>query len=328
MSITPEQRLVSNFYENIGNKIQGHLVDVQDGPLVHNFVFEPDKNVKIPDVYKTIQSQDGVTAEFRDKIIFQIPNNTRNKIRFKELIRTKEFKETKATLPVLLGVNTTGKPIIVDLHKVPHLLVTGRTGSGKSVFMNAVIKSLAAKLSPTECKFAIFDTMGCDWGQWNGDKHVLFLSKTEVAPEKLDSLLQLVDERYNVLIANNVVNITEYHKKTHKKDMPFIIVVIDDFADYMCQFKKQTEKFIKNICSKARAVGIHLIIGTQIPEEKVLSKTVKAFMPTRVAFQARSMAHSMLMIGEPGAEKLLPYGDMLFCEAGCYPVRIHTPYVD
>ena len=329
MSITAEQKLVVQFYESFGTKVKGFLTDIVDGPVVSNFFYRLDSDASIP---RKLPLAEGVTFHHfeHNDFVVHIPKETRQIVLFERLVRSDEFKNTKCELPLIMGVGTFGDPMILNLQRMPHILVTGHTGCGKSVFETALIKSLIAKFSPTECKFVIIDPKAADFVCLNGNKHLLtdVITEPEEGLKAFENITQVIDERYQKLADNNVKNITEYKKKTGKKDMPFIIVVIDEFADFMYIAKKQTEKFITTVAQKARAVGIHLIIATQRPDKEVLTTTIKANMPTRVAFQARSAVDSMNMLGERGAEQLLPYGDMLISDAGRTPVRIHTPYVD
>lgn len=326
--ITPEQKLVVQFYESFGTKVKGFLTDIVDGPIVSNFFYRVDSDASIP---KKLPLGSGITFHHFDhnNFVVQVPKETRQMVFFDKLVKSDDFKKTKCALPLIMGVGTFGDPMILNLQRMPHILVTGRTGCGKSMFMMASIKSLCAKFSPTECKFVIIDPKAVDFVHLNGDKHLLrnVITEPEEGLQVFDSITQMIDERYQKLADNNVKNITEYKEKTNNKDMPFIIVVIDEFADFMYIGKKQTERFISMVAQKARAVGIHLIIGTQRTDKEVLTTTIKANMPTRVAFQARSALDSMNALGERGAEQLLPYGDILISDAGRVPVRIHTPYL-
>ena len=330
MTMTADQKLVSRFYETIGNKIPGHLVDIKDGPLVRNFIFEPDEKAKMSTLSSILKDQKDVIAVRGKNITFQIPKEKRKLIYMKDLIKTKEFINTKAVLPMILGVDAVGKPKIEDLYKVPHLLVAAHTGSGKSIFIVGLIKSLISKLSPTECKLVIFDPRMVDFARWNGEKHMLTDVVTEVEDglKMFEYIMHMMEDRYQILRKNNVRNVMEYREKTKKKDMPHIVIVMDEFCDYMQVAKKKMEKFVETICTKARATGIHLILGTQRPDAETISKTIKAFIPTRISFQARSMTDSVQMLGEHGAERLLPMADMLYSEAGRIPVRIHIAYVE
>jgi len=331
MSITKEQLMVANFYEKIGNVTKGHLVDIIDGPLVFNFMLEPGEYSNLATIRKTAKEHSYMVSYENGQINVQVPNKTRQTVFLKNLLKTKEFKNTGAILPMIMGVDTFGKVVIEDLRKLPHMLVTGRTGCGKSVFLNSLLRSLKSAVPATECKFIIIDPKGVDYDTWKSDKHLMcpmVRLDAYAAVQKLQEVTELIDERYEQLQANKVKNIDEYKKKIKNKDMPYVVVLVDEYAELMNVGKKQTEACIQQIAQKARAVGVHLIIGTQRPDKEVLTTIIKANMPTRVSFQARSELDSMNMLGEHGAEQLLPCGDMLFSDAGREPVRIHAPYVE
>ncbi len=328
MTMTSDQKLVSTFYEKIGNKINGHLTDVVDGPVVPNFILTPDDKSKLTTILK-IARENNIHIAFNNKQInVQIPKETRQMVLLEKLQKSKYFKETKAVLPMIMGVDTFGNIMINDLSKMPHILIAGKTGCGKSVFLNSVLKTLKSKLSPSECKFIIIDPKGVDYDDWDGEKHLLCPTvkmDADASIQKLQDVLQMMDTRYQKLHDNKVKNIEEYKKKTHKKDMPYVVVVIDEFADLMCAGKKQTEIFVQEITNKARAVGIHLIIATQRPDKDVLTGIINANIPTKISFRLRIPTDSVRVLGEMGCETLLPYGDALFSEAGRIPVRVHTP---
>ncbi len=329
--MTADQKLMALFYETIGNKVNGQLIDIVDGPQVHNFIVKPSDKSNMTTINKIARDNKYMVVYGDDNVIVQIPKENRNTVLLQDLIKSKDFKDTDATLSLVMGVDTFGKIIIQDLRKMPHLLVSGRTGCGKSVFINCVLESLKAKLSSTECRFIIIDTKGVDFDSWDGEKHlmcpVVRLDIDETF-QKLQEVLQIMDERYQKLQDNKVKNVEEYRQKTNKTDMPYIIVAIDEFADLICTDKKQTETFVKAITNKARAVGIHLIMATQRLDKDVLTSTIKANMPSRIAFQARNKADSIQMIDESGAECLTSYADMLYSDAGRLPVRIHTPFIE
>lgn len=329
MSLTKEQQLVADFYEKIGNAVKGHLVDIKDGPIVYNFIMKPGEDSNLATIKKVARENECMISFGANEINVQIPKETRQMVFLDKLLKTKEFKNTDAVLPIILGVDTFGEIMIADLRKLPHMLVAGRTGSGKSVLFNSILNSLKSAVPASECKFIIIDPKGVDYDIWDSDKHLLepvIKCDVDAATKKLQEVTELIDERYQKLQDNKVKNVEEYKKKTNKKDMPYIVVVIDEVADLMTCAKKQTELCVQYVAQKARAVGIHLIIGTQRPD--ALSGIIKANMPTRVSFQARTSVNSMQMLGEKGAENLLPNADILFSDAGRIPVRIHTPYVE
>ena len=331
MPMTKEQQIVADFYEKIGNTTKGYLVDIIDGPLVHNFIVSPGDKTNLSTIKKAAIINNSMVFYGNKQINIQIPKEYRQMIFLDKILKTKEFKNTDNILPIVMGVDTFGKIMIEDLRKLPHALVVGRTGCGKSVFLNGILKSLSSTMSASECKFVIIDPTGVDYDMWESDKHLMCpIIKLEpnVAICKLCELTELMEERYQILRTNKAKNVEDYRKKTSKKDMPYIVVVIDELADLMCVARKKVEACIQRIAQKGRGVGIHLMIGTQIPNINVLTGVIRANMPTRIVFQLRTSADSMHMLGEYGAENLLPTADMLYSNAGRIPVRIHTAYVD
>lgn len=249
-------------------------------------------------------------------------------IKFNDLIKTPEYKNTTAALPIILGVTKNGKIKIDDLQKIPHLFIGGRAGTGKTMFLESVLKSLSKKLSARECKFIIFDTKNNEFHHWKSDRHLLgpIITDTNALVENFDMILQMIDERYKTFLAHDVRNIWEYKKCTNKT-MPAIVILVDEFSDLMAINKKHTEQFIKKICSRARATGIHIIAATSICTPGVITNTISAYFPTRIGFQTKTKRDAVKLLGEPGCETLSPCGDALYSEAGRIPVRIHTPYI-
>ena len=330
MTLTADQKLIAKFYESFGNKTTGRLVDVREGPWVYNFIFEPENKASVTKLTKAIKEENVMLVPDGKNIVIQIPKEKRQIVYFKDLAKTPEYKNTKYMLPMIMGVDTVGMPIIKDLTKMPHLLVTGRTGSGKSVFLQVLLKSITTKLSPSQCKLVIFDSIGVDYDEsWQKSAHLLCpIVRLEINFDMFDMLLQLLENRYKILADNKVKNITEYQQKTNKQDMPYIIVAIDEIVDYVVIDKKRTEQFIENICSKGRAVGIHLILATQRPYKEHLTDKIKSCFSTRVSFQSRSIEDSILMFEAPGPERLLAHGDLLYAETGCTPIRMHTAFIN
>ena len=327
--MTQDQKLVANFYETFGNKAKGRLVDIQDGPIVCTFVFEPDDAASISKLLKAIkETNNAVLLPYNNRMIIQITKEERKNILFTDLIETPVYKQTSAILPMILGVDTAGETVVKDLIKMPHLLVTGRTGCGKSVCLMAMLKSITTKLSPEECKLVIFDPISCDYPHcWNQDEHMLWPVITAVDFKKIDLIMKIIDDRYQTLVDNGVSNVLEYREKNHKQDMPYIVIAMDELAYYMQTNKRHTERFVKAVCGKGRAVGVHLILATQRPDKENLTLTIKACFPSQLCFHAVNTKDSIQMFGEPGAEKLLACGDMLYGDAGRVPVRIHCAYL-
>ncbi len=265
------------------------------------------------------------------KIIFQIPKIERRTIFLDKLLKTQEFKQTNAILPVILGVDTFGTPIIQDLQKFPHLLIGGRTGSGKTNLLKSMLKSLSEKLKPSECQFIIIDTKSIEFAgtnEWEKEKHLYMpiINDTYEAINILKSMVQTMEERYQILKKHKVKTIKEYKEKTHKNDMPYIIVAIDELSDLMVVAKKDMEVNLQHLLQKARSTGIHFVIATQRYSSDVVTNIIKANFPTRASFQTRTSKDSKIILGESGAENLLPYADMLFSEAGRSSVHIHSAW--
>lgn len=330
MPLTKEQQIIADFYETAGAAIKGHLIDIIDGPLVHNFILQPTPGAKAITIIKAVYENNYIYSYGNQQIIVQIPKETRQTIFLENLLKSKEFKNTDATLPIILGTDTFGNITIKDLREIPHVLVAGRTGSGKSVFLNCVLKSLKTAIPASECKFIIIDPKGVDYDIWESDKHLMcpiVKLDAKMAVHKLREVSELIKERHQKLQDRKVKNIEEYKKKTKNSDMPYVVVIIDEFADLMTVARKEVESCVQYIAQKSRAVGVHLIIGTQHYDSKTLPGIIKAILPTRIAFHTRTSAESRQILGERGAENLLPCADMLFSDAGRRPIRIHTPYI-
>lgn len=331
MPLTKEQQIIADFYETAGAAIKGHLIDIIDGPLVHNFILQPTPQSKAITIIKAVYENNYIYSYGNQQIIVQIPKETGQTISLENLLKSKEFKNTNATLPIVMGVDTFGNIMINDLRKMPHVLVVGRTGCGKSMLLNCILKSLQVAVSSVECKFMILDPKGVDYDIWESDKHLMcpiVKLDADVVVQKLREVSELIKERHQKLQDRKVKNIEEYKKKTKNSDMPYVVVVIDEFADLMTVARKEVESCVQYIAQKSRAVGVHLIIGTQHYDGKTLPGIIKAILPTRIAFHTRTSAESRQILGERGAENLLPCADMLFSDAGRAPVRIHTAYTE
>nr|MBQ0091550.1 DNA translocase FtsK [Candidatus Enterousia merdequi] len=334
MTLTKDQELVVNFYNNIGNAFKGSLLDIQEGPKVNNFIYKPDDNFNMNKATKLAQLVSGrVRPDYNNQtVVFEVPKEVGQTISLNKLLQSKEFQTSKATLPVVLGTDTLGNIMISDLQKFPHLLIGGRTGSGKTNLLKSMLKSLSEKLKPSECQFIIIDPKSVEFAginKWEKEKHLYMpiINDTYEAINILKSMVQTMEERYQILKQHKVKTIKEYKEKTHKNDMPYIIVAIDELADLMVIAKKDVESNIQYLLQKARATGIHLVIATQRCSSDVITNIIKANCPTRVSFQTQTGKDSNAILDEKGAEQLLPFGDMLFSDAGCMPVRMHTAYI-
>jgi len=297
----------------------------------------------------------------RNAIGIELPNTNRETVYFRELLESDAFEETEAKLPLALGKDIGGQPIIVDLSKMPHLLVAGTTGSGKSVAINTMIASLIYKLTPEECKFIMIDPKMLELSVYEGIPHLLTSVVTEPgkAVVALKWTVKEMENRYRLMSNLGVRNIEGYNKKIREakakgheltrtvqtgfdpdsgepiieqvplemNDLPFIVVVVDEMADLMIVAGKEIEGSIQRLAQMARAAGIHIIMATQRPSVDVITGVIKANFPTRISFQVTSRIDSRTILGEQGAEQLLGQGDMLYMAGGGRITRVHGPFV-
>ena len=237
------------------------------------------------------------------------------KTSFQSLVSNKKFANSEMTLPLVLGVDSNNNPVYADLAQMPHLLVIGRTGSGKTTFLQSVIMSLLHKFKPTECKLLIIDPQGVNFPVWNNSPHLIRPVVTE----------QDTAEKSLEWIVNEIGN------RQHKDTMPYIVVVIDEIADLLIINKDATISCVQKICQKGKAVGIHLVVATQRIRDLHEDDDVAAMfanLPTRATFQLRTADDSELVLGETGAEKLSAHGEMLYSESGKQSVKIDVPWIN
>ena len=279
----------------------------------------------------------------------EVPNKKKNIVSMESILNSKKFQETKMDLPIALGKTITNEVFMVDLAKIPHLLVAGATGQGKSVGLNAIITSLLYKKHPNELKFVLIDPKKVEFSIYNqiadhfmaqvpsddDDEEPIITDVTKVV-RTLNSLCKLMDHRYDLLKKAGARNIKEYNEKfvnhrlklTDGHDyMPYIVVIIDEFGDLIMTAGKEVELPIARIAQLARAVGIHMVIATQRPTTSIITGNIKANFPGRMAFRVSSMIDSRTILDRPGAEKLIGRGDMLFL-SGSEPVRVQCAFVD
>lgn len=275
------------------------------GPCVDNIFYTIKPDDKYSNIGKKFAALGIFTELKHNNLIIEIPHTEREIIKTKDLLKSDEYQKTKYSLPLIMGLDVFGDVVIKDLDMMPHLLVTGRVGSGKTVFLKNIYESL----SNSDCQFLIIDTKNVDFNGFNKKKNLFMpvVSDVDRAIRTLDIVTEIIDERY-----------------VKFSDMPCLIVMIDEFADLMYKNKRITEAFIQYIAQKGRAVGVHLIIATQKTEKKVLSDLIMANIPTKIVFKTRDKKQSVRILGESGAELLLPFGDMLYSEAGRPPLRIHV----
>jgi len=231
-------------------------------------------------------------------------------------------------LPIALGKNISGIPVVGDLASMPHLLIAGTTGSGKSVCINTIILSLLYRHPPEKCKFILIDPKMLELSTYEGIPHLLcpVITEAKKAASVLGWVVKEMESRYKLMTKDGVRNIDSYNAK-HALAMPYIVVVVDEMSDLMLVAGKEIENYIQKLSQMARAAGIHIIMATQRPSVDVITGTIKANFPTRISFQVTSKIDSRTILGEQGAEQLLGKGDMLFMSSANRIVRIHGPFV-
>ncbi|MBQ1612445.1 MAG: hypothetical protein II085_03115, partial [Alphaproteobacteria bacterium] len=297
----------------------------------------------------------------KNTIGIELPNTTREIVWLRDLFEGSGFTDTKNTLNVVLGKDIGGENTYADLAKMPHLLVAGTTGSGKSVGMNSMILSLLYRMSPDECKLIMIDPKMLEFSVYNGIPHLLTPVITDPAKAVigLKWAVKEMEDRYKAMAQLNVRNISGYNKRLEElrnseekpvrtvqtgfdmetgapiyeqqeidlTPLPYIVIVVDEMADLMLVAGKEVEAAIQRLAQMARAAGIHLILSTQRPSVDVITGVIKANFPTRMSFQVTSKIDSRTILGEQGAEQLLGMGDMLYMPAGQRPIRVHGSFV-
>ena len=272
------------------------------------------------------------TVPGKSTIGIEIPNKVRENVALKEIISSKEFNNKDIKIPITLGKSISGFPIVGDLVSMPHLLIAGTTGSGKSVCINTLILSILYRHKPDDCKLIMIDPKMLELSIYQGIPHLLTPVITE--PKKATTALKWVvkemEKRYREMTEIGVRNISGFNDKASsesKKKMPYIVVIVDEMADLMMIAGKEIENYIQRLAQMARAAGIHIVMATQRPSVDVITGTIKANFPTRISFQVTSKIDSRTILGEQGAELLLGNGDMLFMSSASRIIRIHGPYV-
>lgn len=325
--------------------VSGVVRAIQPGPVVTMFELEPAAGTRIAKI-ASLESDLALSMSAlsiriiapipgKNAVGIEIPNKNRAGVYIKELLQTKEFKESKSPLTVALGKDSAGRPYMSDVCKMPHLLVAGTTGSGKSVGINTMICSILYKASPDEVKFIMIDPKMVELSVYDNIPHLLapVVTDTRLASSVLKNVVAEMTRRYEILKENKARNIDGFNKimiekgRTDEK-MPYLVVIVDEFADLMMVAGKDVETSIARIAQMARAVGIHLIIATQRPTTNVITGLIKANMPARLAFKVSQKNDSRVIIDQNGADTLLGMGDSLFIPPGTNePVRIHGAFV-
>jgi len=317
--------------------IEGKIKKINNGPVVSLYEFEPAPGVKVSkiinlsdDLARNTSSTSARVSVIPGKntVGIEIPNDSREGVYLKEILSNERFLRREIKLPIAIGKSISGTPIIGDLTSMPHLLIAGTTGSGKSVCINTIIVSLLYRLTPDLCKFILIDPKMLELSAYEGIPHLLcpVITDSKKAASALGWTVREMNSRYKLMSKDGVRNIDGYNAK-HKLKMPYIIVVVDEMSDLMLVAGKEIENYIQKLSQMARAAGIHIIMATQRPSVDVITGTIKANFPTRISFRVSSKIDSRTILGEQGAEQLLGNGDMLFMSSANRIVRIHGPYV-
>jgi len=331
----PEGSFIEKILLDFG--IDGKIKKINNGPVVSLYEFEPAPGVKVSKIINLSDdlARNTSSTSARVSIIpgkntvgIEIPNESRESVYLREIVGNEKFLRKEIKLPIAIGKSISGMAIIGDLTSMPHLLIAGTTGSGKSVCINTIIVSLLYRLSPDLCKFILIDPKMLELSAYEGIPHLLspVITDSKKAASALGWTVREMNNRYKLMSKDGVRNIDGYNAK-HKLKMPYIVVVVDEMSDLMLVAGKEIENYIQKLSQMARAAGIHIIMATQRPSVDVITGTIKANFPTRISFRVSSKIDSRTILGEQGAEQLLGNGDMLFMSSANRIVRIHGPYV-
>lgn len=351
-------------------KVEGDIVSIHPGPVVTLYEFEPAPGTKTSRVVSLsddiARSMSAVSVRCavvpgRNVIGIELPNSVRQTVYMQDMLASRLYEKTKAKLPLILGKDIGGQPVMADLAKMPHLLVAGTTGSGKSVAVNTMITSLLYRLPPEKCRFIMIDPKMLELSVYDDIPHLLCPVVTEPgkAVVALKWAVQEMEERYRAMSKLGVRNIEGYNARVKEardkgedimrkiqtgydsesgkpvyeeqpmdlSELPYIVIIVDEFADLMLVAGKDVESAIQRLAQMARAAGLHLIMATQRPSVDVITGVIKANFPTRISFSVTSKVDSRTILGEGGAEQLLGMGDMLYMAPGGRITRVHGPFV-
>jgi S-DNA-T family DNA segregation ATPase FtsK/SpoIIIE len=347
-SLRMQSQLLEKKLEDFG--VHGKVVTVSPGPVITTFEYEPAPGVKIN---KIVNLSDDLALALRAISIrivapipgkavigVEVPNSDRAMVRFKEIVASSDFDKSGSNLPLCLGKDIVGNPVVAELDKMPHLLIAGATGTGKSVALNSMICSILYKSTPEEVKFIMVDPKRIELSSYNGIPHLItpVVVEAKKATNALFWAIREMERRYELLSQKNTRNVRQYNKKIEKEKksgengelqkLPYLVIVIDELADLMMLASRDVEVTLTRLAQMARAAGIHLILATQRPSVDVLTGIIKANFPTRLTFQVSSKTDSRTIIDTNGAENLLGSGDMLFLPPGTAKLqRIHGAYI-
>ncbi len=321
--------------------VNGHIVQASPGPVITSYEFEPAAGVKVSQV---VNLSDDLALAMkaaavriigpipgRGTVAVEVPNPETATVYLREILVSPEFVESKGKLPLALGKDTTGNAVISDLQAMPHLLIAGSTGSGKSVGLNTMICSLLYKATPADVRLLLIDPKRLELGVYEGIPHLLapVVTDAKEASARLKWIVGKMDERYKALQSKTVRNIEGYNKEVPPEEkLPYWVVVVDELADLMMASAGDVQNSLVRLAQIARAVGIHLIVATQRPSVDVVTGLIKANFPTRIAFQVASKVDSRTVLDGNGAEQLLGRGDMIFVPpAASRQMRVHGSWV-
>jgi len=333
--------------------VTGKVVEVSPGPVVTRYEVEPAPGVKVnrivtlSDDLARVMSANGIRIQApvpgKSVVGVEIANKHRETVYLREILESREFRKAESRLTMALGKTISGEPLAADLTRMPHLLVAGATGAGKSVCINCLICSLLFKSTPDEVRFIMVDPKVVELTMYNDIPHLLVpvITEPKKAAEALKWAVAEMEARYQKLAKLGVRNLADYNRKLERleqeaaetevepeKPMPYIVIVIDEFADLMLTAPADVETSLMSLAQKSRAVGIHIILATQRPSVNVITGVIKANFPSRIAFQVASKTDSRTILDMNGAERLLGRGDMLFLPGGQgEPIRIHGAFV-